>query len=339
MDFRVEFYSNELFVHFPFEDTARLALLELGENLQPRRLHGREIDTVVAVLAHGIGRVTLDLLPLALGVLVVEAPRLGRAEVAVIVVEVEPIHLYVRYLVCLVELIGDGFCRALLQPPVVVGLRGVGGTLGLPLVVGAASPGIDGGRLWGIVLDRTAVAEGLGLRGNRGQRGGDGCHRGVGNPHLHLLASPVVPGGVRDGAELHVLHLAVLLELLGRAFEHHHAVEQVLLEMGADGRTVQDILVEDLVVGLVCTFEAEHDRTTLEGHLAAIVLGIVVSHDTAHVHREVELDGVALLPTARDLDIVAVLWIERLAVHADAVGLGLVLILIEVVVRGRRLQP
>ena len=158
---------NELFVHFPFEHTARLALLELGENLQPRRLHGREIDTVVAVLAHGIGTVTLDLLPLALGVLVVEAPRLGRAEVAVIVVEVEPIDLYVAHLILLIELIGDGLCRALFQPPVVVGLRGVGGALGLPLVVGAASIGINRCRLWCIVLDRTTIAEGLSLRGNR----------------------------------------------------------------------------------------------------------------------------------------------------------------------------
>ena len=129
-----------LFVYFPFEDAARLSVTEFGENFQACGLHGSEVDTVVAVLAHGVGTVVGNLPPLALSILVVEFPRLGDAEVAVVVVEVEPLDLHVAHLVFLIELVGDGFGGASLQPPVVVRLRGVGRALGLPLVVGAASP-------------------------------------------------------------------------------------------------------------------------------------------------------------------------------------------------------
>ena len=111
-----------LFVYFPFEYTARLSLTQFCENLQTYGLHGGEIDTIIAILAHGIGTVVCHFLPFALSVLVIERPRLWCAEVSVVVVEVEPIHLYVAYLVFLVELIGDGLCSTLFQPPIVVGL-------------------------------------------------------------------------------------------------------------------------------------------------------------------------------------------------------------------------
>ena len=110
-----------LFVYFPFEYTARLSLAQLGKNLQTCGLYRGETHTVVTVLAHGVGAVVGYFLPLVLGILVVERPRLWGAEVAVVVVEVEPINLHIAHLVGLVELIGDGLGSALLEPPVVVG--------------------------------------------------------------------------------------------------------------------------------------------------------------------------------------------------------------------------
>ena len=57
--------------------------------------------------------------------------------------------------------------------------------------------------------------------------------------------------------------------------------------MGLNVGGVEDILIKHLTISLVVTFETEHDRTTLERHLTTIILCIVVSHDAAHIHREV----------------------------------------------------
>ena len=143
----------KLFVHFPFEYSARLTLTQFGENLQARGLHRGEVDTVVAVLGHSVRSVVCYLLPLILGILIIERPRFGGAEITIVVVEVEPIHLYITYLVFLVELIGNSLGSALLEPPIVVRLRGVTASAGFPLVVGAASPRIYRSGLRGIILD------------------------------------------------------------------------------------------------------------------------------------------------------------------------------------------
>ena len=79
--------------------------------------------------------------------------------------------------------------------------------------------------------------------------------------------------------------------------------------MSLNVRGIEDVLIKYLTIGLVVAFETEHDRTSLQGYLAMIVFSIVVSHDATHVHREVEFDVIALLPTAVQGDIVTVLWI------------------------------
>ena len=153
-------------LYLPLEDTARLSFAELGENLEACGADGLEIDAVVAVFQHSVGTVFFHFLPLALVIFVIERPGFGCAEVAVVMVEVEPIDLYVADLVLFVELIADSFGSTLLQPPVVVGLGDVRRALGLPLVIHAACPGVGRCCLRGIVLDRPAIAERLSLRGD-----------------------------------------------------------------------------------------------------------------------------------------------------------------------------
>jgi hypothetical protein len=71
---------------------------------------------------YGISTVVLNLAPLAIGILIVECPRLWCAEVAIVMIELEPVSLPVRYLVLLVELVTDSLGSSTLQPPVVIGL-------------------------------------------------------------------------------------------------------------------------------------------------------------------------------------------------------------------------
>ena len=59
-------------------------MLELGENLQSCSFDGSEIHTVVTILADGVRAMVLNLLPLAIGIFVVKCPRLGGAEVSIV---------------------------------------------------------------------------------------------------------------------------------------------------------------------------------------------------------------------------------------------------------------
>ena len=102
---------------------------------------------------------------------------------------------------------------------------------------------------------------------------------------------------------------------------------------------IEDVFVEYLAVSLVRTLKTEHNGTALQGHLATIVLGIVVGHNATHVHGEVEFDDIALLPTALDGGIAVGFCGHLYAIHCNGVDRGCIVIFVERVISRRSLQP
>ena len=303
------------------------------------------MDGVVFVLFYTIGFVVTDesnLLPAVACILVVEFPALGHAEVAVVVVEVEPIDAGRSDGLGLVKLVGDGDGFAILEPPVVIGLRSVARTLGLPLVVHTPCPFLFGGRDGRILLDGSAEDERTGTAGD-GRLGSDACGLlACCNPDLHLVGTTVVPGGIGDEFHGDVGECAVLLNLLGCCLERHHATEKVFFKTWGECCALGNDLVEDDAVLLVHTFEAIDDGATLYGEFAKVVFGIRVGFDLANVHGKFERNLVAGLPVTNDGEISVLAAegrLDLLSVDHDDVGICLVGEVVEVGGNGSILRP
>ena len=167
----------------PFQHAARFTFLKLRGDFQSGGLDRFEVETVVSVLGCGVRRGGFHFFP-TVTVFIIEFPRGGYTEVAVVMVEVQPVHFYARYGVSLIEVVGQRFFRAALEPPVMVRFGRVRRTFRFPLVVYAPSPTFCGSRFGSVFLERGLNRQRTCPASDGRQRFGTGIFRRCAAPRL-----------------------------------------------------------------------------------------------------------------------------------------------------------
>src|SRR5580658_5937832 len=120
---------------------------------------------------------------------------------------------------------------------------------------------------------------------------------------------------------LHAVHAGVVGDgyhgrsVLPFAGDHHHAAEQVWPPLGLE-RFIAEGLIDAVLVGSLHVID---QRTILQSDEVRVSLNTRIGLEALHLHRKLELNRVAGLPTARD-DRIAIdnVWRERLSIQSNA---------------------